>query len=172
MIADRPAQLAGVDALLATARGRHPPDAPQELSAEVPTYAQPACRKLFHEQSTYREAVYGQPTYAGTATFEQLYSRMPNEGIPEILDRQAAVMAAHSMTGPRQSEKLRSRLARWKPPWFEAVCRASAAEHIGGVYWWEVNFDANPASPGPFQSDRIIFSAGPGSMPSRPASRG
>jgi len=168
LTADRPAQLAGVDALLAMASGRHPPDAPQELSAEVATYAQPAYRKLIHEQTTYREPVYGGPTsrgpvygqatYAGTATFEQLYSRMPpDEGIPDVLDRQAAVVAAPNTAGPRQSEKLRGQLARWKPPWFEAVCRASAAEHIGSVYWWEVNFDANPASPGPFQSDRITF---------------
>jgi hypothetical protein len=41
--------------------------------------------------------------------------------------------------------------------WYEAVCRAVAAEHVAGVYWWEVSFDANPADPGPFQSDRITF---------------
>ena len=81
----------------------------------------------------------------------------PDEGIPDILDRQAAVVAAPNTAGPRQSEKLRGRLARWKPRWFEAVCRASSAEHIGGVCWWEVNFDAKPASPGPLQSDRITF---------------
>lgn len=78
-----PAQLAGVDTLLATARGGHPPDAPEELSAEVPRYARRAYRKLVHDRSTYREPVcgrptsrepdYGQPTRAGTATFEQLY---------------------------------------------------------------------------------------------------
>jgi len=95
---------------------------------------------------------------AGTATFEQLYSRMPpDEGFPDILDRQAAVVAAPHMPGSHQSEKLRGRCARWKPRWFEAVCRASAAEHIGAVCWWEVNFDADPASPGPFQSGRITF---------------
>jgi hypothetical protein len=73
-----------------------PPDAPQEVSAEVPRYAQPAYRKLIHEQSTYREPVYrgptsreptyGQSRHAGTATFEQLYSWMPpDEGIPGLL---------------------------------------------------------------------------------------
>jgi len=41
--------------------------------------------------------------------------------------------------------------------WYEAVCRAVAADHIGGVYWWEVSFDADPADPGPFESDRITF---------------
>jgi hypothetical protein len=41
--------------------------------------------------------------------------------------------------------------------WYEAVCRAAAVEQIGGIYWWEVNFDADPANPGPFQSDRLTF---------------
>jgi Glycoside Hydrolase Family 113 len=41
--------------------------------------------------------------------------------------------------------------------WYEGVCRAVAAEHVAGLYWWEVNFDANPAAPAPFQSDRITF---------------
>ena len=41
--------------------------------------------------------------------------------------------------------------------WYEAICRAVAVEHIGGVYWWEISFDANPADPGQFQSDRLTF---------------
>jgi len=41
--------------------------------------------------------------------------------------------------------------------WYEAVCRAGAAVHIGGIYWWEVSFDADPAHPGPYKSDRITF---------------
>jgi hypothetical protein len=41
--------------------------------------------------------------------------------------------------------------------WYQAVCRAVSAEQIGGVYWWEVSFDADPADPGPYQSDRITF---------------
>jgi hypothetical protein len=41
--------------------------------------------------------------------------------------------------------------------WYRAVCRAVSAEQIGGVYWWEVVFDGDPADPGPFQSDRITF---------------
>jgi hypothetical protein len=41
--------------------------------------------------------------------------------------------------------------------WYEAVCRAVTAEQIGGIYWWEVNFDADPADPGPFQTDRLTF---------------
>jgi hypothetical protein len=41
--------------------------------------------------------------------------------------------------------------------WYKAACRAMSAENIGGVYWWEVSFDADPTSPGPFQADRITF---------------
>jgi hypothetical protein len=41
--------------------------------------------------------------------------------------------------------------------WYEAVCRAVTTEHIGGVYWWEVSFDADPAHPAPFLSDRLTF---------------
>ena len=42
--------------------------------------------------------------------------------------------------------------------WYKAACNAVSAEQIGGgIYWWEVNFDANPADPGPFKSDRMTF---------------
>jgi hypothetical protein len=41
--------------------------------------------------------------------------------------------------------------------WYEAVCRAAQAEQIAGIYWWEVNFDADPADPGPYESDRLTF---------------
>lgn len=41
--------------------------------------------------------------------------------------------------------------------WYTAVCRAVTREHIGGLYWWEINFDADPADPGVFQSDRLTF---------------
>ncbi len=41
--------------------------------------------------------------------------------------------------------------------WYEAVCRAAADERIGGIYWWEVNFSANPADPSQFASDRLTF---------------
>jgi hypothetical protein len=47
---------------------------------------------------------------------------------------------------------------RVQAAWFQAVCNAVSAEQIGGgVYWWEVNFDADPAHPGPFESDRLTF---------------
>jgi len=42
--------------------------------------------------------------------------------------------------------------------WFQAVCNAVSDERIGGgVYWWEVNFDASTAHPRPFESDRLTF---------------
>jgi hypothetical protein len=46
---------------------------------------------------------------------------------------------------------------RVQAKWYQAVCRAVAVDQIGGVYWWEVNFDANPADPSRFQSDRLTF---------------
>jgi hypothetical protein len=47
---------------------------------------------------------------------------------------------------------------RVQAAWYQAVCNAVSAEQIGGgIYWWEVNFDANPADPGPFESDRMTF---------------
>jgi hypothetical protein len=41
--------------------------------------------------------------------------------------------------------------------WFNAVCDAASAEHLGGLYWWEIDFDADPANPVPFQSNKITF---------------
>jgi hypothetical protein len=42
--------------------------------------------------------------------------------------------------------------------WFQAACNAVSAEQIGGgIYWWEVNFDADPAHPRAFESDRLTF---------------
>jgi hypothetical protein len=47
---------------------------------------------------------------------------------------------------------------RVQSAWFKAVCNAVSVEQIGGgVYWWEVNFDASPTDPRPFQSDRLTF---------------
>jgi hypothetical protein len=47
---------------------------------------------------------------------------------------------------------------RIQTAWYRAVCNAVSAERIGGgIYWWEVNFDANPADPAPFESDRLTF---------------
>ena len=41
--------------------------------------------------------------------------------------------------------------------WYSAVCRAFSAEKLAGIYWWEVNFDANPAKPADFLRDRLTF---------------
>ena len=42
--------------------------------------------------------------------------------------------------------------------WYQAACNAVSAEHVGGgIYWWEVDFDANPAGPRAFESDRLTF---------------
>jgi hypothetical protein len=47
---------------------------------------------------------------------------------------------------------------RVQTSWYQAACNAVSAEQIGGgIYWWEVNFDANPASPAPFETDRLTF---------------
>ena len=42
--------------------------------------------------------------------------------------------------------------------WYQAVCNAMSAERIGGgVYWYEINFDASRGDPRPFESDRLTF---------------
>jgi len=42
--------------------------------------------------------------------------------------------------------------------WYQAVCQAVAALNVGGgIYWWEVGFDADPADPAPYESDRLTF---------------
>ncbi len=47
--------------------------------------------------------------------------------------------------------------------WYQAACNALSAEQIGGgIYYWEVNFDANPAAPRAFESDRLTFLDRPG----------
>ncbi len=47
---------------------------------------------------------------------------------------------------------------RVQAAWYQAVCNALSAEQIGGgIYWWDVSFDANPADPRPFESDRLTF---------------
>jgi len=43
--------------------------------------------------------------------------------------------------------------------WYRAVCQAIQTEHIGGgVFWWEVSFDADPAKPAEWDNtDRLTF---------------
>ena len=48
--------------------------------------------------------------------------------------------------------------AKVQATWYRAVCNAVSDEHVnGGLYWWEISFDADPAHPGPFLSDRLTF---------------
>jgi hypothetical protein len=47
--------------------------------------------------------------------------------------------------------------------WYQAACNAVSTEQIGGgIYWWEVNFDANPTAPRLFETDRLTFLDRPG----------
>jgi len=47
---------------------------------------------------------------------------------------------------------------RVQAAWYEAVCNAVSDMQIGGgLYWWEVSFDADPADPAPFKADRLTF---------------
>jgi hypothetical protein len=47
--------------------------------------------------------------------------------------------------------------------WYRAACNAVSTEQIGGgIYWWEVNFDANPSAPRLFETDRLTFLDRPG----------
>jgi hypothetical protein len=47
---------------------------------------------------------------------------------------------------------------RVQAAWYQAACNAFSAEQIGGgIYWYEVNFDASPADPARFESDRLTF---------------
>jgi len=51
---------------------------------------------------------------------------------------------------------------RVQAAWYQAACNSVSAQQIGGgIYWWYVNFDANPAQPRPFESDRLTFLARP-----------
>jgi len=47
---------------------------------------------------------------------------------------------------------------RVQASWYRAACNAVSDEQIGGgIYFWEVNFDANPAAPRSFATDRLTF---------------
>jgi hypothetical protein len=47
--------------------------------------------------------------------------------------------------------------------WYQAACNAVSTEQIGGgIYWWEVNFDADPTAPRLFETDRLTFLDRPG----------
>lgn len=48
-------------------------------------------------------------------------------------------------------------VARVQTNWYRALCAAVQRESMGGIYWWEVSFDADPANPAPFMSDPFTF---------------
>jgi len=48
-------------------------------------------------------------------------------------------------------------VTRIQTNWFRALCAAVQREHMGGIYWWEVSFDANPAKPQVFWSDPFTY---------------
>ncbi len=41
--------------------------------------------------------------------------------------------------------------------WYRALCTAVVRKHIGGIYWWEVSFDADPAHPKLWWTDPFTF---------------
>jgi hypothetical protein len=41
--------------------------------------------------------------------------------------------------------------------WYAAACKTFSADKLGGLYWWEVSFDADPGHPAPFLTDRLTF---------------
>lgn len=69
----------------------------------------------------------------------------------------AAVAGAYDHPGSWRKTVHSPIVARVQANWFAAVCRAFASEHVGGIYWWEVDFDADPAHPKAFLSDRLTF---------------
>ncbi len=48
-------------------------------------------------------------------------------------------------------------VTRIQANWFRALCGAVQREHIGGIYWWEVSFDADPTRPQVFWSDPFTY---------------
>jgi hypothetical protein len=69
----------------------------------------------------------------------------------------AAVSGAYKIPGDWTQTTTSPIVPQIQTRWYKAVCRAFAAEHIAGLYWWEISFDANPADPAPFQTDRLTF---------------
>jgi len=48
-------------------------------------------------------------------------------------------------------------VTRVQTNWFRALCGAVQREHMGGIYWWEVSYDADPANPSAFQTDPFTY---------------
>ena len=46
--------------------------------------------------------------------------------------------------------------------WYTALCAAAKSYPLRGLYWWEINFTANPANPGSYgRSDQFTFIGNP-----------
>jgi hypothetical protein len=70
----------------------------------------------------------------------------------------AAVAGSYEAPWAWLSRKTAPIDTRIQAAWYQAACNAVSAEQIGGgIYWWEVNFDANPRDPALFESDRLTF---------------
>jgi hypothetical protein len=47
---------------------------------------------------------------------------------------------------------------RMQERWYTALCTATRAYHVRGLYWWEINFTANPAAPAQWdRTDQFTF---------------
>lgn len=69
----------------------------------------------------------------------------------------AAVTGAYSDPGAWVSTVNSPVVTQVQANWYRSVCNAFTADRLAGLYWWEVNFDADPAKPAAFLSDRLTF---------------
>jgi hypothetical protein len=71
----------------------------------------------------------------------------------------AAVPGAYSDPGDWTGTEHSVIDTRVQANWYRAVCQAVQTEHVGGgIFWWEVSFDANPAEPAEWDhTDRLTF---------------
>jgi hypothetical protein len=71
----------------------------------------------------------------------------------------AAVQGAYSDPGDWITTEHSAIDTHVQANWYRAVCKAIQTEHIGGgVFWWEVSFDADPAKPAEWDNtDRLTF---------------
>jgi hypothetical protein len=69
----------------------------------------------------------------------------------------AAVAGAYSDPGDWVGTVNSPIVTQVQANWYQAVCNAFTADRLAGLYWWEVNFDADPAQPAAFLSDRLTF---------------
>ena len=97
-----------------------------ESAYDDPAYLEPADR-----QSQYHDPAFDEASVPGAETFEQPFGEFRpveesqeswlGEPTANLSGRRVAVATAANSRGPRQSEKLRGRLARWKPRFWPLV---------------------------------------------------